>query len=143
MTSPRKRNLVSGWMTTHLISVSPDDELFAAVEKMAERAIRHVLVLEDENLVGILSNRDLVRATFRDPERKLDLHGVTVSRVMTPNPITIAPDASVCEAAQVMVEHAINALPVMAEGAPQGVLTSDDLLRALSVQDLAAPLPQL
>jgi len=143
MTSPRKRNLVSGWMTSHLITVSPDDELFVAVEKMAERAIRHVLVLEGEQLIGILSNRDLVRATFRDPERKLDLHGVPVSQVMTPNPITIAPDASICEAAQSMVEHAINALPVISEGSPTGVLTSDDLLRALSVQDLVAPLPQL
>ena len=143
MTSPRKRSLVSGWMTSHLITMSPDDELFAAVEKMAERAIRHVLVLDGEQLVGILSNRDLVRATFRDPERKLDLHGVSVSQVMTPNPITILPEASVCEAAQVMVEHAINALPVLSAGAPCGVLTSDDLLRALSVQELAAPLPQL
>lgn len=143
MTSPRKRTLVSGWMTSHLISVSPDDELFAAVEKMAERAIRHVLVLEGGNLVGILSNRDLVRATFRDPQRKLDLHGTPVSRVMTPNPFTIAPEASVSEAAQLMVEHAINALPVVEGGAPVGVVTSDDLLRVLSVQDLVAPLPQL
>jgi CBS domain-containing protein len=143
MTSPRKRTLVSGWMTAHLITVAQDEELFAAVEKMAERAIRHVLVMDGETLVGILSNRDLVRATFRDPERKLDLHGVPVSQVMTPNPITIAPDASICEAAKVMVEHAINALPVITDGAPTGVLTSDDLLRALSVQDLAAPLPQL
>ena len=143
MTSPRKRSLVSGWMTSHLIKVSPDDELFAAVEQMAERAIRHVLVLDGEQLIGILSNRDLVRATFKHPDRKLDLHGVLVSEVMTPNPITISPEASICEAAQVMVEHAINALPVVADGLPCGILSSDDLLRALSVQELAAPLPQL
>lgn len=141
--SPRKRSLVSGWMTSHLISVAPEDELFAAVEKMAEKAIRHVLVIDDERLIGILSNRDLVRATFSNPERRLDLHGVNVGSVMTPDPITITAEATVCVAAQTMVEHAINALPVLEGGVPIGVLTSDDLLRALSVQEVTPPLPQL
>ncbi|MBL4844592.1 MAG: CBS domain-containing protein [Planctomycetes bacterium] len=143
MTSVRKRGLVSGWMTTHIISVEPQDALFDAVEKMAERAIRHVLVTEGDRLTGILSNRDLVRSTFRTPDRRLDLHGVTVSEVMTPKPITTTPDTTLAEAARLMVQHAINALPVVEGERPVGVLSSDDLLRALSVQELCPPLPQV
>lgn len=135
----RKRRLVDGWMTTQLIAVAPDAPLFEAVERMAEQAVRHVLVLEGEELVGILSNRDLVRATLRNAEQRLDLHAVSVGQVMTKDPYTIEPEATIEEAAGRMVEHTINALPVVQAGRPAGIVTSDDLLRALSTDPVAAP----
>lgn len=135
----RKRRLVDGWMTTRLISVGPGDRLFDAAEQMAEQAVRHVLVLEDERLVGIVSNRDFVRATLRDPEHRLDLQGVLVRQVMSADPVTGEPEMTLEEAAQRMVEHTINALPVVEGSRVVGIVTSDDLLRAFSSAPLGAP----
>ncbi|MGE0710595.1 MAG: CBS domain-containing protein [Planctomycetota bacterium] len=133
MTTTRARETVREWMTEELVAVSPDEPLFSAAELMAERAIRHVLVLESGQLRGIVSNRDLVRSTLRDRQRRLDLHDVTVGQVMTPTPLaTVVPSTSVEEAAQIMVEHGVNALPVTSGGHPVGIVTSDDLLRSLA-----------
>ncbi len=125
---------VGAWMTRDLVTVAPDEPLFAAVERMAERRIRHVLVLdEDGALAGILSNRDVVRAVMLHPDRRLDLHGTLVREVMTRPPLTtIGPQESLGEAADRMLELHANALPVLEGGKVAGILTSDDVLRAVA-----------
>lgn len=127
-----------------LVTIAPDEPLFAALERMAERRIRHVLVLEAGELVGIVSNRDVVRAAMR-PGRALDLHGTTVRDVMTASPlVTTEPERLLGDAAQQMLDARVSALPVLEGGRLVGIVTSDDLLTALARNDHPqAPRPDL
>ncbi|MGE0710604.1 MAG: CBS domain-containing protein [Planctomycetota bacterium] len=145
MTSPHDRTTVQDWMTESLILVGPDEPLFAALERMAEDHVRHVLVLDGEGgLRGIVSNRDVVRATALNPEHRLDLHSATVAQVMTPAPLTtVSPGTPVEEAARAMVDRGVNALPVLDKGRPVGIVSSEDLLRVLAHRCGAPPRPEL
>ncbi|MCA8925235.1 MAG: CBS domain-containing protein [Planctomycetes bacterium] len=135
---------VESLMTRDVLTTPESEPLVTAMETMAEQRIRHVLVTDANNaLAGILSNRDVARAVLVDRERKLDLYAVTVGSVMTRDPITVGAQAPLAEAARLMLENRINALPVLdKEGELAGIITSDDLLYAV-VQ--AGPLrsPQL
>ena len=136
---------VSKWMSREVLSAKPDDPLFSGVEVMAEKGIRHVLVLEEGKLLGILSNRDIVRATMLNAERTLDLHGTTVKQVMTKGPLeTIHPLAQIPDAAAKLVDHKISALPVIGDdGAVVGILTTDDTLRAVALEGCSLRRPDL
>lgn len=130
------KRLVGDWMTTALLSAEADDPLYRAIELMAERGLRHVLVLRGEALEGIVSNRDLIRAAMRHPDRRLDLHECRVRDVMTRQPLhTTAPGASLGQAARLMSERRVSALPVLDRGKVVGILTTDDLLTALAAED--------
>ena len=136
---------VSNWMTNKVVSIGPDEPLFAGLEQMAEQQIRHVMVLEDGHLRGILSNRDVVRATLANPERRLDLHGTTVAQVMTPTPLhTVMAGESLAKAAEAFLYHKVNALPVIdGAGGVQGILTSEDVLRAVFLAEAPIRRPDL
>lgn len=127
---------VAKWMTREVATVGPDEPLFAAVEILAERAIRHVAVRDADarDVVGILSNRDLIRAVLQHPDRRLDLHGTRVADVMTAAPLeSTAPEAPLSEAAEQMHRTRVNALLVLSGGELAGILTSDDILAAVAL----------
>ena len=101
--------------------------------------IRHLPVLRDDRVVGILSNRDLMVAAlskvlkFGDAERRAFLSAVEVGEIMTPDPVGIAPEATLSQAASRLVELRIGCLLVNdEEGATLGILTETDLLRAVA-----------
>lgn len=127
------------WMRRDLRAVRPDEPAIAAAELMAELRIRHVLVTDDAGrLVGIVSNRDLIRATLHDPEARLDLHGVEVRKIMTPTPLsTVHPHAPLSAAAGEMARRKISALPVVVRGRLTGLITSHDLLLAWEAPSLS------
>jgi acetoin utilization protein AcuB len=136
---PVLKRLVGDWMTRRVLSVRPEEPVFAALEVMAEHGVRHVLVLDPRGLQGIVSNRDVVRAALRDPERRLDLHGCKVSDVMTRVPLrSTYSGATLAEVAEVMRSHKVSALPVLDGGKVLGIITTDDVLAAV-----AAPEPAL
>lgn len=121
---------VRDWMTRDVLCVSPSATAREAFERMAEAGTRHVLVQGQEDLVGMVSNRDLVRVTFQNSGQVLDLDGCTAADIMTPSPLlAIGPDDSLADAARLLDEHQISALPVLEEGNVVGVLTTSDLLR--------------
>jgi acetoin utilization protein AcuB len=113
--------LVRDHMSRKVMSVGPRDTLDRAKDLMHERAVRHLPVLRGSRLVGVLSDRDL-----RRPLSSARL----VQDVMTLNPTSITPDASVDEAACVMRAHTFSALPVVDKGHVIGILTTTDVLRA-------------
>lgn len=126
------KDRVDAWMSRKVVSTGPGEPLYAAVELLAEHGIRHVLVLDDEELVGVISNRDIIRATLRNSLGKLDLHQSRVEEVMTPGPLACTePAATLGVAAELMVAKKVNALPVLEGEKVVGVLTSDDILSAV------------
>lgn len=130
---------IADLMTTKLHTVAPDDSVESAVRLLQQRGVRHLLVLEGRDLVGILSDRDIKRAL--DPQKRkrkkmLNLGGlffllepILVREIMTKNPKSIAPDRSAQEAASMMVTNRFGALPVVKGAKLVGIVTETDLLR--------------
>ena len=125
--------LVQDWMTKTLVTLSPEASMAEALALCRERRIRHIPVLKEERLVGIVSDRDLRDASpaLGDPERTRALQGIRVGEVMTQEVITVDPQDFIENAAQEMYELKIESLPVVAEEELLGIVTSSDMLRAL------------
>ena len=113
------RDIMSG----ELVSVSPSTTVAEAATTMAERRVGSALVL-DGGLVGIFTERDIVRALSQD----FDAPGHPVENWMTRNPTTIAPDAPVQEALDMMLAAGFRHLPVV---------DGDDILGVVSIRDLS------
>jgi len=133
-----ERTRVRDIMSSPAITVSPDTTLPAANALMKEREIRHLPVLEKGRLVGIVSRGDLreasISASINADQYELHflLNKLTVGKLMTRKVRTVAPDALVVDAADLMTEHKIAGLPVVdAEGAVVGIVTESDLLKML------------
>lgn len=138
------KRLVGEWMTRRALQVEPGDPVFAAMEIMAEHGVRHVLVMRQDEVLGIMSNRDVVRAALRHPERRLELHRARVEDVMTRPPlVTTWPGATLAEAAEAMRSKKVSALPVMDGERLAGILTTDDILAAVAAPDAPTRRPDL
>lgn len=118
-------------------TVAPDDSIRIAIERMRERRCRRLPVVTEGRLVGIVSDRDLRRAT-NSPlvlrERWYDeflLDHVPVKACMTPNPVTVSPDTLLVDAAKLMRDRKFGGLPVMDQGRLVGIVTETDLLNYL------------
>jgi CBS domain-containing protein len=118
---------VSQFMATDLFTVRPDDIVDFAASLMDWRHVRHVPV-EDDNghLVGLVSHRALLRLVAT--RRIGGDHKVTVSEIMNPNPITVAPDTSTVDAIRLMREEQLACLPVVTNGKLVGLVTEHDLI---------------
>jgi acetoin utilization protein AcuB len=125
--------LVRDWMTGNLVTLSPEASAAEALTLCRERRIRHIPILEERRLVGIVSDRDLRDASpaLGDPERARTLRKIRVGDVMTREVITVDPQDSIENAAQQMYELKIESLPVVAEEELLGIVTSSDVMRAL------------
>jgi acetoin utilization protein AcuB len=137
--------LVRDWMTGNLATLSPEASVAEALTLCRERRIRHIPILEEGRLVGVVSDRDLRDASpaLGDPERARTLHEIRVGDVMTREVITVDPQDSIENAAQQMYELKIESLPVVTEGVVAdgestvaeeellGIVTSSDVMRAL------------
>ncbi|MCF6154951.1 MAG: CBS domain-containing protein [Candidatus Brocadia sp.] len=127
--------LVKDVMKTQLVTLNADSKLGFANDIMYLGRIRHLPVVKGENVVGILTQRDLYRASLTSiltnwKENKEFLDSLKVSEVMTKNVITIAPDATVEEAAQIMIDKKVGGLPVVKDKNKLiGLITETDVLQ--------------
>ena len=122
--------LVRDLMTTDPVTVTPQTSLADGLQRMANRRVRHLLVLDgDGNVVGIVSDRDL--ALFYDPDGIApdSWQQVEISRLMTSKPVTIGSAAPLAEAARTLIESGFSALPVVDNGQLVGVLTERDFVK--------------
>ena len=132
---------VSQIMTREVIAVQQDDPLSTVRSILRKYPIHHVPVLDGELLVGILSSADLYRlaldAYVQDSDTvaaHLDA-AFSIAKVMSPEPVAVQPNASIRQAADILGDGAIHALPVVdAAGRLVGMLTSTDLIRYLAGQ---------
>lgn len=117
--------------------IAPGATLRAARELMRERNCRRLPVVENGKLVGILSDRDVSRATnspFILRERNFDdalLDQLTVRACMSQRPITVTPRTPIVDAAKLMRDRKIGGLPVVDKETLVGIVTETDLLHYL------------
>lgn len=125
-------------MTTgRLVTAPPETPILDARRRMLERRIRHLLVTDpDGMLVGIVTDRD-IRLNLPSQATSLSIWEInhlltklTVGEVMTRSLITVGPERAAHEAAQLMLDHSIGALPVTQGGRLVGILTETDVMRA-------------
>lgn len=126
---------------TRQVTVIPESLSVAnAWRLLKEKSIRHLPVVNSGKLVGIISDRDLLRHGHVLADGELGFNNRSVADIMTLKPMVCAPEASVAQAAQIMVENKIDALPVVSDGRLVGLITSTDLLQLL-IEESRIPLP--
>ncbi len=125
--------LVKDSMTREVVTLSPEDTAKVALALCRERRIRHLPVLEEGGLVGIVSDRDLRAAAppLGDPGRAAALAEIRIGGVMARQVVTVAPDDPIEQAANTMRERRIGCLPVVESGELVGILTASDVMDAL------------
>jgi acetoin utilization protein AcuB len=118
-----------------MVTISESDTLSTVEDIMTLGHVRHMPVVRAGRLVGVVSERDLLRASLSNltelasEERRAFLHVVEIARVMSSPPIVVDADASVEEAARKMAEHKIGCLPVLENEHLLGLVTETDVLR--------------
>ncbi len=136
-------------MQREYASVRSDERLDFVDDVMALGRVRHMPVMDGSQLVGVVTQRDLLAAAlsrtldFDAQERRAFLRSVNVGEVMAKKPITVGPSTTLRQAAQLMLRHKIGCLPVVAgTGEALGLVTETDLLRAAyGGGEGAAPVP--
>lgn len=130
--------LVKNWMSTNVITVDVKDSMQKALSLMKENKIRMLPVLKKGKLVGIVSQTDIKTASASNATL-LDVHEllyliskIKVEEIMTKNPITVHPECTVEETAELLMEHKISGVPVVDEKQKVvGIITRSDLFRVL------------
>jgi acetoin utilization protein AcuB len=115
--------LVASRMAKSLVTASPRDMLAEAEARMNSGNFRHLPVTDNGKLVGMLSDADI-------RQHQGHLKDTRVTGAMTENPITVTPDTTMEEAAEIMLERKISGLPVVDKGKLVGIVTTADLLGA-------------
>jgi acetoin utilization protein AcuB len=123
-------------MTAKPITTGPDTPVIEARQLMLGKRIRHLLITDGPKLAGIVTDRD-IRLNLPSPATSLSVWEVnyllarlTVGSVMTKALVTVSPERDCRDAAVLMLDHQIGALPVVDGGQLVGIITETDLLRA-------------
>ena len=125
--------LVKDTMAREIVTLSPDETAATALALCRERRIRHLPVLEEGRIIGIVSDRDLRSSTpaLGDPDRAAALQEVLVEDVMAREVVTVLPDDPIEQAANTMREGKIGCLPVLEGDDLVGIITASDVMDAL------------
>ncbi len=130
--------LVKKWMSKIVITIDVNDSLQDAMELLKEHNIRMLPVLKKDKLVGIVTDRDLKKASASDAST-LEIHEllyllskIKIKEIMTQNPITVPFDYTVEEAATILLKEKISGAPVVDKsGQVIGTITQTDLFKVL------------
>jgi len=121
-------------MATDVITLQAHEPLIRAVELTTAEHIRHLPVLDGEELVGILSIKDIKHATpsplveGSEAEYRRVFHETPVSRIMRRCPLTASPDDSLAGVVRLMVDNKVGAVPVVERGRLVGIVSELDVL---------------
>jgi len=130
--------LVKNWMSKKIITVDVNDSMQDAMKLLKEHEIRMLPVMKKDKLVGVITDRDLKRASASDATT-LEIHEllflltkIKAKDLMTKDPITVPPDFTVEETAQVLLNNKISGAPVVdSSGDVVGTITQTDLFQVL------------
>jgi CBS domain-containing protein len=120
------RTLLRSTGKNRIFSVTPDQSVYEAIEKMAAEGIGAVLVISENKLVGILSERDYARKVILKGHSSKD---TPVRDIMTTPVVFVTPENSVDECMAIMTNRRFRHLPVVENDVPIGVVSIGDLVR--------------
>ena len=129
---------IKEWITHEVVTVKPEASVKEAFMLLKSMGIRHLPVVKDGKLKGIVTDRDLRRPKLSDVFKSWDElyrinEEIQVEDIMAAPAITISEEATVQEAAKVMAQNRIGALPVTdKQGKLDGIITESDVLRAFA-----------
>ena len=133
--------LISEIMTKNIIALNRDDDLEKAEMLFKRNKIRHIPVVAEEVIIGMLSYTDLLRISFADAvyetEEEVDTlvyNMFTIDQVMAKNVVTVSSTATIKEVAKILAENEFHALPVVDDGRLVGIVTTTDLINYLLKQ---------
>ena len=125
-------------MREKVVTIGASDTLSTAEDIMRLGGVRHIPVVRRGRLVGVVSERDLLRVSLSNlnesgtDERRAFLHVLEIERAMSTPPVVVEPFISVDKAALLMAENKIGCLPVVDGGTLVGMLTETDLLTSFA-----------
>ncbi len=119
------------------VTVKKDDSFRYALKLIRKEGIRHLPVVENKRVVGIVTDRDL-RQAAPSPATTLEVHELNfllerlkIEAIMTKKVITVGQETNLLDAARLLLTHKIGCLPVVAQDELVGIITEGDMLRAL------------
>lgn len=118
--------LVKEFMTTSPISISPNESAKSAANLMISKGVGSLLVLNEDRLVGILTEKDLVEKIIsgnKSPEK------ILVKDIMSTDVFGIGPDVDLYDAAKLMTEKNVRRLPIIEDDKLIGLVTEKDILK--------------
>jgi CBS domain-containing protein len=117
------------------VTLKPEDSLDLANDVIALGRIRHIPVVDDGKLVGMITERDLIGAAaskifgLKQASKSALLKTVMIKDVMKKRVITVAPDTPIKDAVHLMADKKIGCVPVVSDGVVVGLVTTTDVLR--------------
>ncbi len=116
-------------MSTELITLEPSDSVSKAAETMTKNNIRHIPVVDPQNqVIGIISQRDVLKAGARSGQTSKSTLGFPISDIMTEEILTTHPKDSLRAAGLTLQKHKYGCLPVIDNGALVGIITDSDFV---------------
>ncbi|WP_299453879.1 CBS domain-containing protein [uncultured Microscilla sp.] len=137
----KKRELVTKIMTDNPVTITLQDSLIDAQKMMEDKKIRHLPVVDNQEIIGMLSYTDLMRVNFVDSygegneQVTTTLYSVlTIEQVMIDQLVTVNTETTIREAAEILSKKEFHALPVIDNNGLVGIITTTDLIKYLLEQ---------
>jgi predicted transcriptional regulator len=138
-------NKVKDYMSAPIYVIERNEPIQRARNLMFKYGVGRLPVMDGDKMAGIVTKYDITnRLNQASPEwRRRPIDKVPIHLVMTENPITIFPDATMPQAAELLIENDISGLPVERDGEIVGMVTTRDMMRYFSEQDIKATVGDL
>lgn len=126
--------LIADVMTTEVETLKPTDSLATIQKVFAAKPFHHLLVIDGDHLLGVISEGDCLKASspFMGSRHETDQDrqtlSLTAADIMTANPVLVKPSMTTRQASLLVLERGIGCLPVVADGSLVGIITWKDLL---------------
>ena len=133
--SMKKREKVNNVMTTELVTINVNDSLHNANNLFSSQEIRHLPVVANDQLVGILSQTDILRISFGNTFGEQDggdeaiFDMLSINQIMKHSPTTVDSNESIKDAARILAENEFHALPVVEDDQLVGIITTTDIMK--------------
>jgi len=130
----KKNQPISSIMTQEVITLSLKDTLYSAEKRMKTNHIRHMPVVDEDKLIGLISLSDLQRISFIDAYSKEGTEDtpvynmLSIKDMMIKNPLTASPKTTILEVSKLLASKEFHSLPVVDDGKLVGIITTTDLL---------------